>query len=71
MVYRIQRLEDQMMTNGGGDVKLKPWQLTGEVAAKARPINSLLQEHLDFNTVSKLPPTITQEKSTNIEAMIK
>jgi len=45
--------------------------LTGEVASKARPVNSLLEEHLDFNTVSKLPPTITQEKSTNIEGLIK
>ncbi len=30
-----------------------------------------MAEHLDFNTVSKLPPTITQEKTTGIEAVIK
>lgn len=45
--------------------------MIGEVSSKVRPLNSLLNEHLDFNTVSKLPPTITQEKSTNIEALIK
>lgn len=70
MLDRISKIESQMVS---GTEKGRPstWQLTGEVNAKARPINSLLAEHLDFNTVSKLPPTITQEKSTTIEAMIK
>jgi len=45
--------------------------MQGEVMAKERPVNSLLQEHLDFNTATKLPPVITKEKSDNIEAIIK
>ena len=65
---RIDRLEDQMVSKTGAP---KAWQLTGETNSKHRPLNSLLAEHLDFNTVSKLPPTITQEKSTNIEGVIK
>lgn len=60
-----------MVGGGNSGKEVKSWQLTGEVQSKARPLNSLLEEHLDFNTVSKLPPTITQEKSTNIEGMIK
>jgi len=71
MIERIEKLETQMVGGGNSGREAKAWQLTGEVASRARPLNSLLEEHLDFNTVSKLPPTITQEKSTNIEAMIK
>lgn len=59
------------MVSGKDNVSKKGWQLLGEATASARPVNSLLAEHLDFNTASKLPPVITQEKSTSIEAMIK
>ena len=45
--------------------------MQGEVTAHARALNSLLEEHLDFNISSKLPPTITQEKTSNVEQMIK
>ena len=70
MVSKIEKLEDQMVS-GKDAVSKKGWQLLGEANANARPVNSLLAEHLDFNTASKLPPVITQEKSTSIEAMIK
>lgn len=52
-------------------VKPKTWEMTGEVQAKERPVNSLLEVHLDFNVASKLPPMITQEKTNSIEAVIK
>jgi U3 small nucleolar RNA-associated protein MPP10 len=45
--------------------------MTGEATANNRPVGSLLETVLDFNTATKLPPTITQERSNNIEAMIK
>ena len=38
----IENLEDKLL-------KGKSWQLKGEVKAKDRPINSLLEEHLEFN----------------------
>lgn len=63
-VDRIEKIEKQMISD-------KPWQLQGEVQARERPLNSLLEVHVDFNTASKLPPTITKEKTDNIEAMIK
>jgi U3 small nucleolar RNA-associated protein MPP10 len=70
MVSKIEKLEDQMVS-GKDPVSKKGWQLQGEATSHSRPLNSLLAEHLDFNTASKLPPTITQEKSTSIEAVIK
>ena len=43
----------------------KPWQLTGEVAGPARPENSLLQEHLEYDTAARQAPVITEEVSLN------
>ncbi len=53
------------------DDSKKGWQLKGEATASERPVGSLLETLLDFNTASKLPPTITQERSTTIETLIK
>ena len=39
----------------------KPWQLTGEVSAKARPTNSLLEADMDYDQGSKAAPIITEE----------
>ena len=52
-------------------VDKKSWQVLGEVQAKERPMNSLLEVHLDFNVASKLPPQVTQEKTNAIETLIK
>jgi len=49
----------------------KEWQLTGEVRASERPKDSLLQVHVDFNTATKLPPTITRETTSAIDSLIK
>ena len=32
----------------------KPWQLMGEVTGGARPENSLLQEHLEYDQTTRL-----------------
>ena len=42
----------------------KPWQLTGEIAGPARPENSLLQEHLEYDTAARQAPVMTEEVST-------
>lgn len=49
----------------------KSWQMTGEATAVERPLNSLLDVHLDFNAATKLPPTITKEVTNKIEDLIK
>jgi U3 small nucleolar ribonucleoprotein component len=38
---------------------------------KDREQNGLLEEYLDFDTATKLPPQITQETTNQIEALIK
>ena len=49
----------------------KQWTLTGEATARERPLNSLLDVHLDFNAATKMPPTITKETTNKIEDLIK
>jgi len=60
----IEKLEDQ-------NVSEKPWQLLGEVTADKRPENSLLEEYLQYDFVSKPPPNITEEVTKSIEDIIK
>ena len=60
----IQRLE-------AASVAKRDWTLSGEARAADRPINSLLEEDLDFERAGKPIPVITQEVSEDIEALIK
>ena len=64
LVQKIEQIEDEMMNP-------KQWTLTGEATAHERPLNSLLDVHLDFNAATKMPPTITKETTNKIEDLIK
>merc|ERR1711874_495732 len=48
----------------------KPWQLVGEGAAPARPENSLLAEHLDYDSLAKNAPAMTEEVCKKLEDII-
>ena len=48
----------------------KPWQMIGEVNAVARPENSLLQEHLEYDHVAKRAPIVTEEVTHKLEDLI-
>ena len=52
-------------------VAKKDWTMQGEVAAKARPMNSLLEEDLDVDFASKPVPVITEEETTTLEDLIR
>lgn len=53
------------------NVSKKKWTLIGEARASQRPLNSLLEEDLDFERIGKPVPVITQEVKEEIEDVIK
>lgn len=53
------------------NVSKRDWQLLGEARAIDRPVNSLIEEDLDFERVGKPVPVATVEVSEEIEQLIK
>lgn len=53
------------------NVAPKPWALMGEATTRSRPINSLLEEDLEFDRVMKAVPVITEESVSSLEEIIK
>lgn len=47
MAEKIQELEKHALAE-------KPWQLSGEVTAQARPENSMLEEDVEFDQTSRM-----------------
>lgn len=45
--------------------------MKGEAKCKDRAYNSLLEEYVDFDVASKLPPKITQETTNSIEELVR
>ncbi|KIW13403.1 hypothetical protein PV08_08591 [Exophiala spinifera] len=60
----IRRLE-------AANVAKRDWTLSGEARAGDRPLNSLIEEDLEFERTGKPVPVITAEVSEEIEALIK
>lgn len=53
------------------NVSRRDWTLSGEARATDRPLNSLIEEDLEFERVGKPVPVITAEVSEEIESLIK
>lgn len=53
------------------NVAKRDWTLSGEARAVDRPVNSLIEEDLEFERVGKPVPVITAEVSEEIEQLIK
>ncbi|KAI9331678.1 U3 small nucleolar ribonucleoprotein complex, subunit Mpp10 [Zopfochytrium polystomum] len=64
MQEEIKKLETEALSE-------KAWTLKGEVSAKARPMNSLLEEYLDVEHANRPVPVITEETTLTLEELIK
>ncbi|KAI1416131.1 Mpp10 protein [Hypoxylon sp. FL1857] len=68
---RQAKLAEEIRKLEAANVAKRQWTLSGEAKATDRPMNSLLEEDLDFEHVGKPVPVITAEVSESIEDMIK
>ena len=68
---RQAQLGEEIRRLEAANVAKKEWTLAGEARAGDRPLNSLLEEDLDFERSGKPVPVITAEVNESIEAMIK
>lgn len=64
MDNQIDRLEDKVFGK-------KDWVMKGEVKARERPANSLLEYDLQFNSGVKFSHEITEERNSELEELIK
>lgn len=63
MAKRVADLEEQNLAE-------KEWHMSGEVSSKIRPINSLLEQDVDFEQICRAAPPITEEVTQTLEEMI-
>ncbi|KAL8869129.1 MAG: hypothetical protein Q9174_004502, partial [Haloplaca sp. 1 TL-2023] len=68
---RQAKLAEEIRRLEAANVAKRDWTLSGEARAADRPLNSLLEEDLDFERAGKPVPVITNEVSEDIEALIK
>lgn len=66
-----ERIQQQIEEFEEENIQGRHWTLQGEANAKARPVNSLLEEDLEFEHANKPVPVITQETTNTLEEMIK
>ncbi|KAI6092025.1 Mpp10 protein [Hypoxylon rubiginosum] len=68
---RQAKLAEEIRKLESANVAKREWTMSGEAKAVDRPMNSLLEQDLDFEHVGKPVPVITAEVSESIEEMIK
>lgn len=68
---RKAKLAEEIRHLEAANVAKREWTLSGEARAADRPMNSLLEEDLDFERAGKPVPVITNEANEDIEALIK
>lgn len=68
---RQAKIVDEIRKLEAAAVAKREWTLTGEASAVERPVNSLLEEDLDFEHVGKPVPVITPEVTESLEELIK
>ena len=68
---RQAKIAEEIRKLEAANVAKRQWQLSGEARAADRPLNSLLEENLEFERAGKPVPLVTAETSEDIEALIK
>lgn len=68
---RQAKLTEEIRRLEAASVAKRDWTLSGEARAADRPLNSLVEENLDFEHTGKPVPEITAEISESIEELIK
>ncbi len=68
---RQQKLAAEIAELERENVGKKDWTLIGEASAKARPVDSLLEEDLEFEHTAKVKPLVTEEVNSTLEDLIK
>ena len=64
-------LAEQIAALEAENVGERGWATRGEVKSKQRPVNSLLEEDLEFERAGKVVPVQTEETTRTIEDIIK
>ena len=64
LMEQIKQLEEENLSK-------KEWALQGEVSSKARPLDSLIDKDIEFDSALRPVPIITKEFTTNLEEIIK
>lgn len=64
LAEEIRRMESELVAK-------RAWTLSGEASAGSRPMNSLLEEDLDFEHAGKPITVVTEEVSEEIEDLVK
>ncbi len=67
----LPQLQEQIAGLEADNVGGKSWQMVGEVGGKGRPLNSLLEEALEFEHLTRPPPHVTKETTHDLEDIIK
>jgi U3 small nucleolar RNA-associated protein MPP10 len=65
------RIADEIRRLEAANVAKKEWMLAGEARAVQRPVNSLIEEDLDFERIGKPVPVVTNETTEDIEELVK
>ncbi|KAL4789019.1 U3 small nucleolar ribonucleoprotein complex, subunit Mpp10 [Aspergillus venezuelensis] len=65
------RIADEIRRLEAANVAKREWMVAGEARAVERPVNSLIEEDLDFERIGKPVPVVTTELSESIEELVK
>lgn len=65
------KIADEIRRLEAANVAKKEWMVAGEARAAERPMNSLIEEDLEFERIGKPVPVVTNEVSEGIEDLVK